>query len=382
MTDKSTCTDGHIFEPILKRTLSGRPSRVISHYHYLNQSTNLVEKKVRIFLEELFLQIPDNNRKKVLSRLRTKDDFAFESQAFELLILRLFLQSGWNLLALENPCILGGRPDFLFENSEGQKLYVEATVAFGMSDTEKKKEKLRREILKVLDSVSSPKFWLDLKISGNPSQMPKAEPLIREINEWVKKIDKTDEFQRVKPMKKEFGGMSVTIRPMFKSNDQRTAVHTFGMERRWNLCLDYDSHLRKKLKSKFDKYKKLDAPLVIAVNNTQVSKHYDTLISTLFGTGLNSNLSTNNPNCTSGLWRQGDQWINTQVGGVILFHRLEAWNAARSTGILVKRPMAKHRLPKLNLPLGKIEWNGSGFVTERKKAMHQTLGLTKYWPEE
>lgn len=383
MTDRRNYPECQIFDPeCIERNLSGRPSRIVSQYHDLNESDRPGAKQVRIFLEELLQLVPCKHRKPILSRLQTTNDCAFESQTFELLILKLFLRAGWKLKKIETPNLPQGRPDFMFENSDHQKLYVEATVVFGLSDEEKNIERLRRDILHKLDSIESSEFWLDLGIFGNPTKQPKAQPIIRKIEAWLSGFSKSDSYRNVKPLKLNIEGMSITIRIMQERYHQRTDGPTFGMERRWNTSPDYDKHLRNKLKTKFNKYKDLDAPLIIAVNNTQVPKHYEALKHTLYGSKQSiEHIENSKTDDSSGLWTHHDLVKNTRVSGVLYFHRLKAWNAGRSTVVLEKHPLPKYKLPKLNLPVGNLEKKGSEFVCDQETPLYEALGLTKSWPE-
>ena len=383
MTNKHQYPECQIFDPeCIKRNLPGRPSRIVSQYHYLNESDRPEAKRVRIFMEELLQLVPYEHRKQILSRLQTKNDFNFESQTFELLILKLFLRAGWKLIKIENPLLQYGRPDFLFENSDQQKLYVEATVVFGLSDKEKNNEKLRKEILHKLDSVVSSQFWLDIGIFGNPTKQPKAQPIIRKIEAWLRGYSKSDSYHRVKPLKLDIEGMSITVRIMQERYRQRTDERPFGMERRWHTSPDFDQYLCKTLERKSNDYKDLDAPLIIAVNNTQVSKHFEALKHTLYGCEQ-SNEHTENSRIdnSSGLWTHHDQVRNTRVSGVLYFHRLNAWNAGRSTVVLEEHPLPKHELPKLNLPVGKLEQMDSEFASDQETPLYEAFGLTKLWPE-
>ena len=383
MTNKREYPECQLFDPeCIERNLPGRPSRIVSQYHYLNESDRSDAKQVRIFMEDLLQLVPCKHRKQILSRLQTENDFSFESQTFELLILKLFLDAGWNLKKIENPNLPRGRPDFLFENSDHQKLYVEATVVFGLSDEEKNIERLRKDILHKLDSIVSPRFWLDLRISGNPTKQPKVQPIIRQIKEWLPLCSKPDSYRKVKPLKLNIEGMSITVRIMQERYHQRTDGPTFGMERRWITSPDYDKHLRNTLKTKFNKYKDLDAPLIIAVNNTQVSKHYEALKHTLYGCEQsNEHIENSRIDDSSGLWTHRDQFRYTRVSGVLYFHRLDAWNAGRRTVVLEEHPMPKHELSQLNLPVGKLERIGSGFVSDQKTPLYEAFGLTESWPE-
>lgn len=381
MTPEPSQSEFQIFDTEdTKRTLSNRPSRVISHYDFLNQSCELKEKKVRIFLETLFQLVPEEHRKQVLSRLQTKNDFDFQSQVFELLILGLFYRRGWKLITIENPNLSGGRPDFLFKNCCGQELYVEATVVYGMSDEEKKIEKLRKDILHKLDSIVSPLLWLGLKISGNPTRMPKTKPIVQEIARWLEHVHNTKSFRTVSPKILNIEGMVLKIRPMQERYNPDKFTRPFGMERRWNTCPDFNKFLSRTLAKKFDKYKDLNAPLVIAVNNTQVCKHFHTLKSTLYGVENPEKQISSEP--SSGLWKNRGHWKNTQVGAVLLFHRLNAWDVARRTAVLEKHPMAKHKLPFLNLPLGTIVENDHRYIQEYGKQMYIPFGLSEAWPEK
>lgn len=383
MTNKHEYPECRIFDPeCVERNLPGRPSRIVSQYHYLNESDRPDAKQVRIFMEQLLQPVPCKHRKPILHRLHTKNDFNFESQTFELLILKLFLRAGWKLIKIENPLLSDGRPDFLFENSEHQKLYVEATVVFGLSDKEKNNERLRKEILHKLDSVVSSQFWLDIGIFGNPTKQPKSQPIIRKIEAWLRGYRKSDSYDHVKPLKLDIEGMSITVRIMHERYRHRTDERPFGMERRWHTSPDYDNRLRNKLKTKFHNYKDLDAPLIIAVNNTQVSKHFEALKHTLYGSEhSNENIENSGIGDSSGLWKHHDKFKNTRVSGVLYFHGLNAWNAARRTVVLEQHPMPRHELPKLNLPVGKLEQMGSEFVSDNETPLYEAFGLTKLWPE-
>lgn len=379
MPTKRNYPTDQIFDPHLERRPYERPTRVISKYDFLNQSSNFVEQQVRIFLEELLLLVPDEYRTDFLGHLQTQDDFDFQSKVFELLILGLFIRSGWVLKEIERPGYKGRKPDFLFENPSKQKLYVEATVILGMTKKEQDKEKIINSILHEFDCIESSRFWLELRYSGSPRNISKRKEIARKVKRWVNEIELIDSISDIQPYKTNIEGMSITIRPLQERNTRKTNDLTFGLEERWSRSPNFEKQLLEKLKSK-SRYKHLDYPLLIAVNNVQIRNHIANLVSALFGRKSDDEQFTDIESSSRCLWLHQDQWQNTSVSGVLFLNRLDAWNAANSTGVLAMHPKSKLKLPNLNIPFGKLVVRDSSFFVENGIPMYIPLGLTKFWP--
>jgi hypothetical protein len=112
--------------------LPGGADHVVSHFDYLNSSGRVEAVRVRTVVEEMFSRYPPAGQDGLRHRLRSIDDNTHLSAFFELALHDLTLRAGCTVLEIEPDLKETSRsPDFLIETPQGQRFYLEATLATG-----------------------------------------------------------------------------------------------------------------------------------------------------------------------------------------------------------------------------------------------------------
>src|SRR5262245_26962800 len=73
---------------------------------------------------------------------------------------------------------------------------------------------------------------------------------------------------------------------------------------------------------------------------------------------------------------------NTRLSGVLALRRIDPWNFASKTGLLIPNPWAAKPLPQLDLGTAEMVQVGSKFERKDGKLMHELFSLPASWPEE
>lgn len=172
------------------RDIAGGTDHLVSQFDYLNRSDRDEAVRVRDVIEDMFSRYPADAQEALRGRLRSADDTAHTSAAFELVLHELLVRAGCQVLAVE-PEIDGTdrSPDFLAQTAAGERFYLEATLATGRSQAEEGADRRLHEALQAIDSVQSPDFFLDVHIAGSPSAPVSGRTLKCRLEAWLQTLD-------------------------------------------------------------------------------------------------------------------------------------------------------------------------------------------------
>jgi hypothetical protein len=140
----------------LDRTLVGGAPYLLSHFDYLNTSNRPEADRVRALVDSFLGRYPEGDRDRLRDRLRSIDDIGHLGAFFELALHELLVRAGCCVEEIE-PAIENSRrvPDFLVETPSGDRLYLEAALATGRSQTDAAARKRLEQAFKIIDSVHS-----------------------------------------------------------------------------------------------------------------------------------------------------------------------------------------------------------------------------------
>jgi hypothetical protein len=235
-----------------------------------------LKRRVRTVVEEMFSRYPAAAQDGLRHRLRSIDDNTHLSAFFELLLHDLILRAGCTVLDVE-PDLEDTRrsPDFLIETPQGQRFYLEATLATGRSRSEEGAERRLREALQAVDSVHSPDFFLDLHISGTPTAPVSGRQIRRRLERWLRCLD----YEQVRRIWDEDAGaicvftyeqhgarfrISPVPRRLSRGSLQRSRA--IGSRMLPAVSVQPQEPIRNAILGKAPRYGQLDAPYMVAVN--------------------------------------------------------------------------------------------------------------------
>jgi len=207
-----------------------------AQFAYLNLSARREAVRVREKVDAWFEGYPEKSRDELVARFRSAIGDPHHSAFFELFLYHLRLARGRQVIEIE-PALphTTKSPDFLAENGARERFYLEAVQASGLSSQDVAARARLSTALVAIDTTPSPLHFLDLTVSGSPSQPHEAGPPIG--------IRRTP-VMRIEP--------SQCIRPA--------------------------------LKKKASRYGKLDHPYLVALNGLSTHHNEEAVIDALLGT--------------------------------------------------------------------------------------------------
>lgn len=382
------------------RDLQGGADHLVSHFDYLNSSGRVEAARVRTFVEDLFGQYPSCSQQDLRRRLRSGDDNAHLGAFFELVLHGLLLRSQCKVLAVEPD--LDNRlrsPDFLAETPQGQRFYLEATIATGQSRSQQGANRRLREALQAIDSVRSPDFFLEVHIAGTPAAPVSGARLRRALERWLSDLDydqvkrlwnKSDEGGHGRPVfEDEQHGARFRILPIPRNVSRgtvqrRRAIGATMPEAQW---VQPQEAIRNAVLTKATRYGRLNTVFLIAVNSVEGHADEESAVDALFGTrGVvirhgESGLKQREVRDGDGVWRGRGGPINKRVSGLLSTEGLTPWNLARRRMRLILNPWSHHPLTMSPFHVDLLAVEQEHLCKTEGIPLGEIFELPESWPE-
>ena len=379
-----------IFDDISRDDMGPRPLEE-TQFVYLNRSGRGEAGRVREKIDGWVNAYPQAVRDQLIARLRSASDDQHTSAVFELFLYQLLQARGCKIISIEPK--LGHtakNPDFLVENAQREHFFVEAVMATGLSKQQVGARARLNTALVAIDGTPSPKHFLDLKVTGTPSRPISVNKLKRELKSWIAGLpaDETARQAAAFVWKEHDAKIEVRALPRSKPDENGPAI---GMHRTPVMRIDPSREIRPALKKKASRYGKLEHPYLVALNALSTHHNEEAVIDALLGTPyVEISTGPDGKEIVRHLRRPDGIWYgppdgkpqNTRLSGVLALMRIDAWNFASKTGLLIPNPWASKPLPALDLGTAKLVQVGETFEREEGKQMHELLGLPASWPEK
>lgn len=377
--------------------LPGGADHIVSHFDYLNSSDRVEAARVRAAVEEMFSRYPAAAQDGLRHRLRSIDDNTHLGAFFELALHDIVLRAGCTVLAVE-PDLEGTprSPDFLVETPQGQRFYLEATLATGRSRSGEGAERRLREALQAIDSVQSPDFFLDLHISGTPTAPVSGSRLRRRLKRWLQGLDYEqvrriwDENAGTIPIfTYEQNGVRFRISPVPRrlSRGSLRRSRAIGSRMLAPLSVQPQEPIRSAILGKATRYGQLDAPYIVAVNAMSDYADADGAIDAVFGTPAVFVRQTaegfeDRPGRErDGVWLGAGGPTNTRVSAVFSTDRLHPWSLAQRRARLILNPWAARPLPRSPFQADVVDVHEERLRGTAGLSLQELFDLPEGWPE-
>lgn len=381
-----------------ERTLEGGAPYGMVPFTYLDLSSRVEAERVRQLLDRMLEVYPEAKRNGLANRLRSDEVDVHHSAFLELSLFSLFSRNGFSVVDLE-PDIPGTerRPDFLVQAPSGQRFYVEAVLATGMSDNELRGIKFREQVRRTLDEIVHKDFLLGLHESRAPGRQVKTTEIRRQVERWLHGLSKADVQAAI--VAKSPAGYMLSLSAGDTSVQVSAFPRSMPASRRPRRGVGVISHavrfaespaeaIRAKVKKKASRYGNLDLPYYIAVDATndlvQEEDFEDALFGTLMyvasakGTGYVDRLVR----ARDGVFLGPNGPVATRVTGTLCFNRLEPWRVAQCSTRVIENPWAQQTLglEGLSLPIARV--SAGRLTTQNGSTLWDLLGLWPSWPED
>lgn len=364
-------------------------------YHYLNRSGRPEVASVRAKFLDFLGRYPDSHKDSLISRFRSDDDVAHRSALFELLLHEAFLCAGASVEAIEPKLAHTDRsPDFLIRSPDGERFYLEATLATGVSDADRRSKRLVDAAVQAVNEVRSDRFLLSARFSGTPSSPIRLRNLRTAVEAWLDTLD----YEAVKALgngaidgdasfRREENGFLVELWPIPVKNPGVLVERAIGMQwgEAWSKTVG--GALRGALEGKSKRYGELDLPYVIAVNGLDHNGQRHDVLSALLGQevvrfplGPNAKEPYSDRDW-DGLWiKPNGKLRGLGVSGVLVCDDLSLWSAARRDVVYVGHPLPLRPLKAFPLPVTTLLPDGEKLVETAGSSIGNILGLADDWP--
>ena len=364
------------------RELPGGADYLVSQFDYLNSSARVEAAKVRAVVERMFDRYPAQTQEALRRRLRSVDNNTYLGAFFELALHDLLLRSGCRVLAVEPDLEDTLRsPDFLAETPEGQRFYLEATLATGRSRSEEGADRRLKEAFQAIDSVHSPDFFLELHIAGMPAAPVSGGRLRRALERWLNGLDYQqvrriwDESEERPFFPYEQHGVRFKILPIPRGASRGTMQRSraIGVRMPEALWVQPQSAIKDAILAKAARYGQLDAPYLVAINAMDDHVDEESAVDAAFGTPAvfvrrtRSGFAEHTGRDGDGIWCGRSGPVNTRVSGILSTERLTPWSLAQSRARLIINPWSRHTLPDPPFPIDRL--------AVQQERLHRTDGL-------
>ena len=384
-----------VFDDI-DRTTSGAASRITSAFNYLNTSNRAEAERVRVLVNDLIQRYPETHRDELKHRLRSVDNITHVSAFFELALHELLLRAGCTIIAVE-PTIPGTskKPDFLVEAPTGEQFYMEATLATGRSAANVAAQNRLNHALEIIDSMGSPEYFLDLSITGMPTENIAASKLRRLLRRWLERLNYDDvvvawEQNAAPSFEYEKHGVTFQIRPYPRNGTRGDSTErAIGVQSLEPLVGSPGGAIYEAVKGKAGRYGNLPLPYIIAVNAMGNYMREDHALDALFGSpAVELYQDANGPQHREirnpdGAWMgpAGPQY--TRVSAVLSTERVDPWHIGTRRARLILNPWAAKPAQFLDLEIDRREVNltDDRLITSNGRSLQEILELPETWPE-
>ena len=152
-------------------------------------------EKLRRLIEKWYKNLPDEQKSKFKTKLRSLQDAVFVPTLYELVAYQYCLEEGW-AVEYEPKVVTGKNPDFLVTTKSGYKFILEAATTMDSKEI-KTTSKKAQAVAEAISAISTP-FKLDLHYLINPNDKVEPKIVAKMVNEWLDKLDTTNTSVRHK----------------------------------------------------------------------------------------------------------------------------------------------------------------------------------------
>jgi len=358
-----------------------------SHWQFLNRSARPIFQYIREVLEGWFhdYKTSSDKRHHLWTEFRSNRDAEHLSAFFELYLYHLFKKQGFEIEV--EPEWEQGRPDFLLTSSEGKRILLEATGIyperwFGSAN------KLEQMVIDDLNEhLTSPDFFLHIKIAQAPDNTPPYAQIRRYLQEQLGQLDYDqvvqDALGREGMGLKRFPSISwvhdtwtIEFIAIPKKNEARgkAGVRPIGSMFYDFSWVDSTSALKACINNKYRHYGELNIPYILAMNVVDIFADEEALLDALFGQEVwNLDFETDTTSISrqpNGAWFGPGGPQKKRVSCICAFWRLRPENMYLVNPVIWHHPFANNPLnPNLISLTQQIPNNSKGYY-ELREGVH------------
>lgn len=361
-------------------------------FHYLDRSGRPAVAAVRHKIDSMMENYPDGARAQLTGRLRSDDDIAHRGAMFELLLHEAFLGAGCHIESVEPRLAHTTRsPDFLVRTPQGERFYLEATLAHDESDRRRRANRLLDAAIEAVNGVRSDKYSLFVHHRGCPTAPVRLKALRDGIERWLNGLEAADFDGRYSNERYVYNQDGLCIeaqaltRKMPATSETRAIAAIMGP----GSSKTVGATLKQAIESKVGRYGQLDLPYVVAVNGLEHAAEEHDVWGALIGPEVvRIPFDENGPRAkeayfdreSDGVWVSPDRTPRRQgVSGVLVFNGLSVWSSPACRGIYVPHPIADKPLREFPLSVDRFDFDGNKYERKQGDRFGTFIGLPEDW---
>lgn len=360
-----------------------------SDFLYTNRSGREEAKKVRGLIEDWLTRYPEEDRQSLVQRLRSPIDSAHRGAFLELLLHELFRKRGHKVIDVE-PEVPGTnkKPDFLMETPKGERYYLEAVLARGLTKEAQGAEQRLNSALHAIDSTPSPNHFLDLRTNGTPKTPVPINKLQRGLKQWIAALPEGDAAKTAAPFKYKHDGLEIVLTAWPKHG--KGVTRSIGARHLGASKVMRAESMKDAVEFKARKYgRALRYPMLVAVAGYD-NFNFDTdAMDVLLGTEIPVAHKDDEGKTvviyarkSDGVWHDTTGPRRRVLSGVLWFKQIDPWNFAARAPLIIANPWADRPMPRLDVGLRELHFCEQAETDYPGGTLGQALALPDNWPED
>ena len=254
-------------------------------WDFLDRSAWSRSEEARDQITSFLDRVPVANRGQFLARLRSADEREVFAAHSELFVHALMQASGFQCQI--DPVTPGGSNTDIRLHT-GTHLEVHRS---SLSDADQALKQRRREILRGLDNVRSPEFWLSVQMTA-PGAPPSVSKIRWQIEDWLASLDWNTELAAMEQAPAVYRAParawatrdgSITLQAMPKSVAERGSAVSVGIVAGGPMLTDGFKTLQDNVGRKRRQHPSLVEPLIVVLDLTEGISHRDEVAAALYG---------------------------------------------------------------------------------------------------
>lgn len=382
---------GFLFDDI-DRDLGGGKDDATSDFEYLNRSNRREAAKVRALIESFLLNYPKSARSELVARLRSPDSATYNGAEFELILHELLVRSADRVELPPAGPRQEKRPDFLVTWKTGEKCFVEATVASGISKAAAGANRRLEAIYEALDAVDSPDFFLSVETTGIPERPISFNALRQTAQTWVANLsyDAVMEGNEPEPFIFEEHGCLVELTVFPRGNTRgKQQGGALGIRSAEPMWVQPRVPILSAFKRKCSKYGQMNVPYIVAINALSPYAGSDDVVDALFGsravqltTRTDGSRDAREVRLEDGAWRGHHGPRNRRVSAVLAVRGLGFWSLATRRMELFINPWPEQSLDSWPLDIDVFRPVDGRLAKGDGRTIGELLNISGHWPED
>lgn len=328
--------------PDFERTFAGRANHDNSNYSFLNNSSWEASTYVRNKLINWASNFPLD--KDFIKRFTSKNNQEHLGAFFEIVIFQWLKNQNLHIDFHQTASVESGkRPDFTVSKNQSQIFLAECTLS-AMPDNDLGLKKLRDQITDVIESIPSPKYWINIDFEDCSSTSLSKRKLITFVQKVINEGQGPHEsLMDKKKWTLNESGWRLTFSLFPKSID---STRSLGMVANGPAkFIDSERPLRTALDRKRGRnYGVLSKPYVICINSSDIYQDEISIMQALFGQALTGSSLFIRGSQSDSFFLSNNKPQNTSVSAVLIVKDLVPWNLHVVKMSLWHNPWAKYPL--------------------------------------